>query len=67
MDNGEVAVFYSIRAEKRAGWMRWTTEGRFHSICAIDENLFSVSVRDDGSGTNKFFLEQFLLFLLLIP
>ena len=59
MDNGEVAVFYSIRAEKRAGWMRWTTEGRFHSICAIDESLFSVSVRDDGSGTNKFFLEQF--------
>lgn len=59
MDNGEVAVFYSIRAEKRAGWMRWTTEGRFHSVCAVDEQLFTVSVRDDGSGTNKLFLEQF--------
>ncbi len=58
MDNGEVAVFYSIRAEKRAGWMRWTTEGRFHSVCAVDEQLFTVSVRDDGSGTNKLFLEQ---------
>ena len=58
MDNGEVAVFYSIRAEKRAGWMRWTTEGRFHSVCAVDEQLFTVCVRDDGSGTNRLFLEQ---------
>jgi hypothetical protein len=58
MDNGEIAVFYSIRAEKRAGWMRWTTEGRFHSACAVDEQLFTVSVRDDGSGTDKLFLEQ---------
>ena len=59
MDTGEIAVFYSIRSEKRAGWMRWTTEGAFHSVCAVDESLFAVTVRDDGSGTNKFFLEQF--------
>ena len=59
MDNGEVAVFYSIRSEKRAGWMRWTTTGRFHSVCAIDENLYAITVRDDGSGSNKLFLESF--------
>ena len=59
MDNGEVGVFYSIRSEKRAGWMRWTTEGKFHSVCAVDESLFAISVRDDGSGTDKLFLEQF--------
>ena len=59
MDTGEIAVFYSIRSEKRAGWMRWTTEGAYHSVCAVDESLFAVAVRDDGSGTNKFFLEQF--------
>ena len=59
MDTGEIAVFYSIRSEKRAGWMRWTREGAFHSVCAVDESLFAVTVRDDGSGTNKFFLEQF--------
>lgn len=59
MDNGEIAVFYSIRAEKRAGWMRWDTTGRFHSIASVDEDLYAVSVRDDGSGTNKLFLERF--------
>jgi hypothetical protein len=59
MDNGEVGVFYSIRSEKRAGWMRWTTEGRFHSVCAVDEELFTVCSRDDGNGTPALFLEQF--------
>ena len=59
MDTGEISVFYSIRSEKRAGWMRWATEGAYHSVCAVDESLFGVTVRDDGSGTNKFFLEQF--------
>ncbi len=59
MDNGEVATFYSIRAEQRAGWTRWTTQGMFHSICAVDESLFCVTTRDDGSGTVKMFLEQF--------
>jgi hypothetical protein len=59
MDNGELAVFHSLRDEKRAGWMRWTTQGKFHSICAIDEDLFAVSVRDAGDGTEKLILEQF--------
>lgn len=59
MDNGEIAVFHSLRDEKRAGWMRWETEGRFHSVCAVDEDLFAVSIRDTGGGTNKLVLEQF--------
>lgn len=59
MNNGEVGVFYSIRNEQRAGWMRWTTSGKFHSVCSVDESLYCVTVRDDGSGTDKLFLEQF--------
>ena len=59
MDNGEIATFYSIRAEQRAGWTRWDTQGSFHSICAVDESLFCVAVRNDGSGSGKMFLEQF--------
>jgi hypothetical protein len=39
--------------------MRWETEGRFHSVCAVDEDLFTVSIRDTGAGTNKLVLEQF--------
>ncbi|MAB40645.1 MAG: hypothetical protein CL525_16310 [Aequorivita sp.] len=59
MNNGEIGVFYSIRSEKRAGWMRWETTGSFHSICSVDEDLYCVSARDDGSGTTKLFLERF--------
>ena len=59
MDNGESAVFHSLRDEKRAGWMRWDTEGEFHSVCAVDENLYTIAIRDTGAGTNKLVLEQF--------
>ena len=59
MDNGEIGVFYQIRAEKRAGWMRWNTTGKFHSVCSVDEDLFCVSVRDEGDGTDRLYLEQF--------
>ena len=59
MNNGEVGVYYSIRSEKRAGWMRWETAGKFHSICSVEEDLYVVSVRDDGSGTDKLYLERF--------
>ena len=59
MDNGEIAVFHSLRDEKRAGWMRWDTEGEFHSVCAVDENLYTIAIRDTGAGTNKLVLEQF--------
>ena len=59
MNNGEIGVFYSLRSEKRAGWMRWETTGKFHSICSVDEDLYCVTTRDDGSGTTKLFLERF--------
>ena len=59
MGNGELAVYYSIRNEKRAGWVRWDTAGKFHSVCSVEDDLYTVSVRDDGSGTEKLFLERF--------
>lgn len=59
MDNGKIGVYYQVRNENKAGWMNWETEGRFHSICSVNEDLFCVTVRDDGSGTDKLFLEQF--------
>lgn len=58
-NDGTISVYHSNRTEKRAGWMHWTTKGKFHSVCAVDEDLFTVTVRDDGSGTDKLFLEQF--------
>ena len=59
MNDGTIGVYHSMRQEKKAGWMRWTTTGKFHSVCAVEEDLFVVCSRDDGSGTTKLFLEQF--------
>jgi hypothetical protein len=59
MNDGNISVYYSIRNEKRAGWVDWNTTGKFHSICSVEDDLYSVSVRDDGSGTDKLFLERF--------
>lgn len=38
---GYCAVFGSNRAERRAGWMRFTTQGDFHSVVAINDRLFA--------------------------
>ena len=57
--DGDLTVFYSMRADKRQGWMRWTTNGSFHSICAVGTRLFTASVRNNGSGANKFYIEEF--------
>jgi len=45
--NGECAVFGSNRAEKRAGWTRFTTQGSFESVVAVDDRLFASVWFDD--------------------
>ena len=57
--DGTIAVFYSLRADKKAGWSLWDTEGKFHSACSVGERLFTVAVRDNGAGTDTFYLEEF--------
>jgi hypothetical protein len=52
-------VFYSVRGDQKAGWALWNTQGTWHSICSVHERLFVVAARDDGSGTTKYFLEEF--------
>ena len=46
--SGDCAVFGSKRAERRAGWMRFTAQGDFHSWVAIDVRLFA-AVWFDGT------------------
>ena len=46
--SGDCAVFGSNRAERRAGWMRFTAQGDFHSVVAIDDRLFA-AVWFDGT------------------
>ena len=57
--DGNIAVFYSMRADKRQGWSLWETQGSFHSIASVGDRLFTIAVRDNGSGTSKFYLEEF--------
>ena len=57
--DGNISVYYSIRSEKKLGWMNWETNGSFVSVCSTGTDLFAVTVRDQGDGTNKLFLEQF--------
>ena len=41
MNDGDAAVFTSNRAEKRASWTEFTTNGRFDSVVSIDDRLFA--------------------------
>lgn len=41
MTNGEMVLFTSNRAERRAAWTRVTTAGTFASVCAIEDRLFA--------------------------
>jgi len=43
-------VFTSNRAERRAGFTRFESEGTFYSICAVDDRLFCSAWFDTGSG-----------------
>lgn len=40
-DDGNMAVFGSNRAEKRAGWVKWTSCDGFGSVAAVDNRLFA--------------------------
>jgi|TARA_R100000482_G_scaffold69715_1_gene26316 hypothetical protein len=57
--DGTLAIFTSNRGEQRAGWAQFTTNGKFHSICTVDERVFLVGQYDKGDGTNKFILTEF--------
>ena len=57
--DGSIAVFNSNRAEQRAGWTQFTSQGSFHSVCVIDTRVYAVVKFDKGDGTNKYFLCEF--------
>tara|TARA_Y100000114_G_C11644862_1_gene271178 strand:- start:6 stop:761 length:756 start_codon:yes stop_codon:yes gene_type:complete len=60
--DGTMSVFYSARAEERAGWMLWSTKTnqKFHSVTVVDRRVFCIAIRDEGDGTNRYYLEEFL-------
>ena len=50
-DAGNMAVFNSNRAEKRAGWVEFTSQGKFHSTVTIDDRVFANVAFPMGDGT----------------
>mgnify|MGYP003124518271 CR=1 FL=1 len=59
-NDGTLALFHSVRAEKIAGWTLWSTKAgdEFTSITALNENLFCVVKRQLEGGT-VYTLEKF--------
>ena len=47
LGNGDMALFTSNRAEKRAAWSRVTTDGNFCSVVAVHDRLFANIWYDD--------------------
>lgn len=58
--DGTIAVFNSNRAEQRAGWTEFTSQGKFVSTVTIDDRVFANLVFDLGDGTENFVLCEFV-------
>ena len=58
-NDGTMSVFNSNRAEQRAGWVEFVTNGKFHSTVTIDDRVFANVEYDLGDGTKKIVLCEF--------
>lgn len=57
---GKIAVFHSVRDEKIAGWVLWSTKSgdEFYSLATINEFLYAV-VKRTLDGSTVYSLEKF--------
>ena len=58
-EDGTMSVFNSNRAEQRAGWVEFVTNGKFHSTVTIDDRVFANVEYNLGDGTKKIILCEF--------
>ena len=57
--NTELLVYYQIRGDRRAGWVRWSTNyGYMQSICVVGNRLF-VACNRRSDATKRFVIEEF--------
>ena len=57
--NTELLVYYQIRGDRRAGWVRWSTSyGYMQSICVVGNRLF-VACNRRSDTTKRFVIEEF--------
>lgn len=55
---GGMAVFHSVRSEKLAAWVPWTTDGVVRSVAAVGPDIFVAVTREIG-GDPVTWLERF--------
>jgi hypothetical protein len=60
MSNGDMALFSSNRAEKRAAWTNLTTQGSFLATAAIGDRLFVYNKITNTSGIAKYTICEFV-------
>ncbi len=60
MGNGDIGLFSSNRAEKRAAWTNLTTQGSFLSVAAIGDRLFVYSKLTNESGIDEYTICEFV-------
>ena len=56
--DGSMAVYSSVRAEKLAGWVPWTTNGLFRSVTVVGSEAFTL-VKRTINGSTVYLLERF--------
>jgi len=55
-DDGTLVTYNLNRVENIAGWTKFETSGKFHSITSIGGKLFAVMNTDMGGGSNSYIL-----------
>jgi hypothetical protein len=56
--DGSLVTYNLNRVENIAGWTKFETNGKFHSIASVADHLFAVLSIDMGSGANSYMLCQ---------
>ena len=65
VNNGDLCVM-GVNVERDVvGWSRWTTEGSFLQVCEVDDSLYALVTRANGTflerlTTEDIFLDCFL-------
>jgi hypothetical protein len=57
-DDGTIAIYHSVRSEKIAAWIPWTTDGTFESITELNGIIYT-SVKRNINGSDVYYLEKF--------
>tara|TARA_S200000501_G_scaffold134549_1_gene127381 strand:- start:7497 stop:9980 length:2484 start_codon:yes stop_codon:yes gene_type:complete len=56
--DGSLAIYSAHKLENLKGWVKWTTDGTFASVCCTTNSIYSAVTRTINSAT-VYYLEQF--------